>query len=373
MQGLVRPSRRSLGDELYEKWRTHLCGLCLCLRDEAGYAARLLTSYDAVLLSVLAEAQGEPLSTRQAGPCPLRGFMPAQVVEASQPAIQLAATGALLAGAVALRDKVRDREVPRGTTLLIGRAATAWERAAGELGAGQGFDTAPILRTAAATAEVEGGAGPAVDGGDAIASLGPLLAPAGRVGELLFAGAAAPGATAEHKAAMAGAGQAYGRLVHLVDAVQDRDADRRAGKFNALEATGTSDEQARAVAAQLHQDILRYLARAQLTDRRLVDALFGAELSRTLRRVFRSQLCAGCSDQVTCADGALGPVAVGGAAVALVSNTYSRRPPRRRRRPRSKLGHCFRSCCDRDCCCDCCDCCDGCSGCDGCDCCDCNC
>src|SRR5207248_8123442 len=80
IKGLVRPCRHGLGPELQERWRAHLCGLCLTLRDEAGQSARVLTGYDALLLSVLVEAQAGVLPTTTAGRCPLRGMRTAEVV-----------------------------------------------------------------------------------------------------------------------------------------------------------------------------------------------------------------------------------------------------------------------------------------------------
>ncbi len=51
MKGIVRPCRHRLGPELQARWLGHLCGLCLSLRDTAGQAARVLTGYDALLVS----------------------------------------------------------------------------------------------------------------------------------------------------------------------------------------------------------------------------------------------------------------------------------------------------------------------------------
>lgn len=41
---------------LFKEWMAHLCGLCLTLRGEHGQAARLVTNYDGLLVSVLVEA-----------------------------------------------------------------------------------------------------------------------------------------------------------------------------------------------------------------------------------------------------------------------------------------------------------------------------
>ena len=74
MRGILRPCATHLGPERGERWRAHLCGLCLTLRDTAGQPERALTGYDVLLLSVLVEAQAGRVSTTTAGPCALRGF-----------------------------------------------------------------------------------------------------------------------------------------------------------------------------------------------------------------------------------------------------------------------------------------------------------
>ncbi|MDQ4098904.1 MAG: DUF5685 family protein, partial [Chloroflexota bacterium] len=55
MFGVVRPCRHRLSAGERSRWAGHLCGLCLTLRNEVGHDARLATSYDGLLLSVLAE------------------------------------------------------------------------------------------------------------------------------------------------------------------------------------------------------------------------------------------------------------------------------------------------------------------------------
>src|SRR4051794_41552657 len=128
MKGLVRPCRHGLGPELQERWRAHLCGLCLTLRDEAGQSARVLTGYDALLLSVLVEAQAGKLPTSTAGRCPLRGMRTAQVIRADLPAIQLAAAGSLLTGAAGLRGKLTDHDLPMGSRTAARLASGRYRR-----------------------------------------------------------------------------------------------------------------------------------------------------------------------------------------------------------------------------------------------------
>ncbi|WP_423748068.1 DUF5685 family protein, partial [Frankia canadensis] len=82
MFGVVRPCRGRMSPELREAWMSHLCGLCLTLRDRHGQWARLATNVDAVLVSALVAAQTGPAAgttggaggRRLAGPCPLRGM-----------------------------------------------------------------------------------------------------------------------------------------------------------------------------------------------------------------------------------------------------------------------------------------------------------
>ncbi|WP_278045447.1 DUF5685 family protein, partial [Actinomadura fibrosa] len=64
MFGVVRPCRHVLCGSLFQDWMAHLCGLCLTLRAEHGQAARLVTNYDGLLVSVLVEAQAPERSPR---------------------------------------------------------------------------------------------------------------------------------------------------------------------------------------------------------------------------------------------------------------------------------------------------------------------
>ena len=57
MFGLLSPCRHTLGDDLIDQWRSHMCGLCVSLRDGHGQAGRLTTNTDAIMVSVLTAAQ----------------------------------------------------------------------------------------------------------------------------------------------------------------------------------------------------------------------------------------------------------------------------------------------------------------------------
>ena len=73
MLGLVRSCTSHLDPEVRGRWRAHLCGLCLALRDEHGHLARVVTNLDALVVSALVEAQDPAAPRRTAGPCALRG------------------------------------------------------------------------------------------------------------------------------------------------------------------------------------------------------------------------------------------------------------------------------------------------------------
>src|SRR5688500_18142240 len=153
MFGIVRPCRHGLCGSLFEDWLAHLCGLCLTLRAEHGHAARLVTNYDGLLVSVLVEAQAPDASPRRkAGPCALRGMRTAEADAARADGARLAAAASLLLAAGKTRDHVADGDGPYRRRLVAaaaGRAAGRWDAAGGRTGAAVGFDPS-VLRDAVA-------------------------------------------------------------------------------------------------------------------------------------------------------------------------------------------------------------------------------
>lgn len=302
MRGIVSPCRRHLGPELHARWRAHLCGLCLTLRDSAGQAARVLTGYDVLLVPVLVEAQAGRLPTTTAGPCALRGMRSAEVVASHTPAMQLGATAALLAGSAGLEDKVADGDIPAPARPVAAR----WARrllADGQAAAQRcGFDGRPLTEAPARARSLEEAGARYVEAGGArspeasgAGSLAELLQPSGQAVAAVFAQTAAVAGVPGNAGALGQAGEAFGRLVHLLDAAEDRRADRRAGRFNPLEATGTTQGQARAYAQALHASILDNLGRAQLVDRSLADALLGRPVAAAIHRALRPSSPSSCA------------------------------------------------------------------------------
>jgi hypothetical protein len=316
IKGLVRPCRHHLSPELHDRWRAHLCGLCLTLRDRAGQSARVLTGYDTLLLSVLVEAQAGRQPTTIAGRCALRGMRTAEVVLPDRPAIRLAAAGSLLTGAAGLRDKIADGDLPYGTRFAAAKAAGRYE-AQGVAIAGQlGLSPAPVLAAPAAAITVEAQPG---------ATLDDLLAPTGVVVAALFAHTAEVAGRPTNAAALSRAGDAFGRLAHLLDAATDLVHDARHGRFNPLAATGTTTAAAQQLAIALSGSVAQEVAGLAMAEPDLAGALLGPELGRA------------------------------------VSRTFSRRWRRRAGRAWDAVSPCLDVC---DCCdCGCCDCCGGCDCC----------
>ena len=276
MRGIVRPCRKHLGPELFDRWQAHLCGLCLTLRDVAGQAERVLTGYDVLLLSVLVEAQAGKVETTTAAPCPLRGFTTATVIASRSRAAHLAAAGALVSAAAGLTDKLEDGDLARPTRAPARRIARRLNASGSALAAAVGFDAGPVLRAPAAAAAAER---------ETSSDLDALLAPTGEAVAALFAHTAVVANRPDNAPALGACGRAFGRLVHLLDAVQDRDHDRSAGRFNPLEATGTDERSAQELSARLVAEVQRTLPCVDMQDSSLVDVLLGRELTNAVGRV----------------------------------------------------------------------------------------
>jgi hypothetical protein len=276
-----------------------------------------LTGYDVLLVPVLIEAQAGRLSTSRAGPCPLRGFRGADVVESATTAMQAGAAVALLAGGTGLQDKVDDGDAPVWLRPLASRSARRLTALGSSAAAGCGLDGSDLVAAPRRATAVERRAG---------AELDQLLAPAGTAVASVFAHTAEAAGVPGNSPALRHAGDAFGRLVHLVDAAQDRAADRRHGRFNALEATGTSDAHAGQMARSLHAELLRSFDELEVVDDALATALLGPTLAAAIVRVWPPRPAVRTTDTRGGARAALG------LAAAVVAHPAIWRGPARRRR-----------------------------------------
>ncbi|MEU3727114.1 DUF5685 family protein, partial [Streptomyces sp. NPDC031705] len=241
MFGIVRPCAHRLGERFKTEWMAHLCGLCLALRGDHGQFARIVTNYDGLLVSVLTEAQSGPLpgARRTAGPCPLRGMRTAPV--ANGEGARLAAAVSLVLASAKVRDHVADRDglLARAPIAAAARkVARGWDRAGARTGASLGFDTAVLVDAVDRQGGIETLAGPGT----------PVLVvtePTETATAAAFAHTAVLAGRPGNGPALAEAGRYFGRLAHLLDAVEDQAADALAGAWNPLTATGTSRAEAR--------------------------------------------------------------------------------------------------------------------------------
>ena len=341
MFGIIRPCRHRLGGELGAAWQAHLCGMCLSLRDDHGQVARLATNYDGLVISVLAEAQADGAPGRRtAGRCALRRMRKLDV--ATGDCARLAATVSLVLAAAKVRDHADDGDGALGRPGVRGAAtalATRWAAAGTRTGRELGFEVGVLTEAIGRQAAIEAAAGPGT----------PLLTvtePTETATAAAFAHTALLAGKPANQAALSEAGRLFGRIAHLVDAVEDLAADQAGGAWNPLLACGADVTEARRLCDDALLGIKLALNEVEFTDGRLVHALLVHELARSVGRVFAAgpggtPFAGGAGSQPGC----------GLPAAAGLSGLLSIR-----RRP----GCCENCCCDcgEDCCCECsCDCC----------------
>ncbi|MGW0704417.1 DUF5685 family protein [Streptomyces sp. NPDC002643] len=282
MFGIVRPCGHRLGEGLRTQWMAHLCGLCLALRGDHGQFARVVTNYDGLLVSVLTEAQAERSADRRrtAGPCPLRGMRTASVARGE--GARLAAAVSLVLASAKVRDHVADGDgllARRPVALAARRVATSWGRAGARTGSDVGFDTAVLVDAVDRQIGIEALAGPGTP-------LSAVTEPTETATAAAFAHTAMLAGRPGNAEPLAEAGRLFGRLAHLLDAVEDQAADTASGAWNPLTATGTSLIEARRLAEDALHGIRLALNEVHFVDGRLAHLLLVHELRRSVDRVF---------------------------------------------------------------------------------------
>ncbi|MER5636405.1 DUF5685 family protein [Kitasatospora sp. NPDC002227] len=393
MFGIIRPCSHRLTAQLHAAWRAHLCGLCLALRDGHGQLARTATNYDGLVLSVLVEAQADRpapgAGRRQAGPCPLRAMRGAEV--ANGEGARLAAAVSLTLASVKLRDHVADGDgafARRPVAVGAGAVAGRWARQSAGSGAELGFDTGVLLAAAARQEELERAAGPG-------SSLLAVTEPTETATAAAFAHTAVLAGRPANTPALQETGRLFGRLAHLLDAVEDQAADSRTGAWNPLTATGTSRTEAERLCRDAVHGIQLALQEVEFTDGALAHRLLAHETARAVDRTFRAATRAAATAAATAgATADSSPAAAGGPVDGGPLDATPGDPAgfltgeRPQKQKQKQGGSWCDSGCDPSGCCDCCcdnhhggagggggcdgcdGCCDGCDGCcDGCDCC----
>ncbi|GFG68031.1 hypothetical protein MKUB_55210 [Mycobacterium kubicae] len=358
MFGIIRPCRHRLGGELADAWRAQLCGLCLALRDDYGQVARIATNYDGLVVSLLVEAQSEAQASRRtAGRCPLRRMRRADV--ATGDSVRLAAVVSLALAAARVRDHVDDRD---GLVGAVGvrpaarRVAERWVRQGTDAGHTLGFDTGVLVAAMDRQAELEATAGPG-------SSLLNVTEPTETAVAAAFSHTAVLAGRPENAAPLREVGQLFGRVAHLLDAVEDYHDDVARGKWNPLAATGTSIAEVRTLCDDAVLGIELALAEVNFTDDRLARRLLTREVRRAVNRTFRNSYPGDYGTPHGQQEG----INFGNQPMGSYPGAPGEVPPQPAAKKEGFINGCFDVCCC-DCSCDCC--CDSCCDCG--DCCDCS-
>ncbi|WP_280394602.1 DUF5685 family protein [Nocardia brasiliensis] len=310
MFGLLRPCAHGAAKYGIDaaQWRSHLCGLCLGLRDEHGQLARATTNVDAIVLSVLTEAQtGGAVQRTEAGRCALRGMQRASVASASSPGVRLATTASLLLASAKIHDHVADGDAGVLARAPLAQAATRWAGQARVSAQQIGLDVAPLVAALGAQSRLERAAQElaVVDRTDALTS---LTIPTQLCASEFFAHTAVLAERPENVDALRAAGWQFGRIAHLADAVQDYEQDLARGRFNPLAATGTTMPQAYDLLRESDARLRESVADAELDQVPTVRWMLLDPLTAVLRKLTRgigAAVAHSCA--VTSEDAAAGP------------------------------------------------------------------
>ncbi|MGW1074542.1 DUF5685 family protein [Streptomyces sp. NPDC002537] len=293
MFGIVRPCRHRLSESMRAEWMAHLCGLCLALRGDHGQFARVATNYDGLVISVLVEAQspgagGADTWRRTAGPCPLRGMRTASVAKGE--GARLAASVSLVLASAKMRDHVADGDgllARRPVAAAARRVAARWDRAGARTGSDLGFDTAVLVDAVDRQAGIEALAGAGT----------PLLAitePTETATAAAFGHTAVLAGRPANRAPLEEAGRLFGRLAHLLDAVEDLAEDARTGAWNPVAVTGADLAEVRRLCDDAVHGVrlaLREVDFASKAQGRLAHLLLAHELERAVDRAFGTDGC----------------------------------------------------------------------------------
>jgi len=232
---------------------------------------------------------------------------------------------------------------------LVGAVAGSWlavKTQGTDAGHTLGFDTGVLVAAMERQAELEATAA----GGS---SLLAVTEPTETAVAEAFAHTAVLAGRPGNQAPLREVGQLFGRVAHLLDAVEDYHDDVARGKWNPLAATGTPVSEVRALCDDAVLGIELALADVEFADPRLVRRLLVNEVRRAVSRTFAAQSGTPRGQQEPIN---FGPQSPGGGNLQPGEEGEVPVDPQARRNGR--WGDCI-CCCDGcDCCCDCGDCCD---------------
>uniref|UniRef100_UPI000A47F584 regulator n=1 Tax=Nocardia sienata TaxID=248552 RepID=UPI000A47F584 len=222
-----------------------------------------------------------------AGPCPLRGMRTARIPVGASAPVQLAATASLLLGSAKVADHIDDGDTRPWLHRPMRRIATGWSAGAHARAAAIGLDIAPLVAAieaqAGAERRVAAGAGPS-----GAAALDELTRAGRRCAAEFFAHTAVLADRPENVEALRTAGDEFGRIAHLADALTDYHADAAADRFNPLAATGTTRAEAYALVRESDRSLRSSLDAAGLSALPTLRWALLDPLTTALRRLGRT-------------------------------------------------------------------------------------
>ncbi|HEY9313462.1 DUF5685 family protein [Williamsia sp.] len=283
MFGILRPCMTHLDPESADLWRAHMCGVCLSLRSGHGQLSRLVTNTDAVVVSILVDAQRDSVArTVTAGPCALRGMRTAQVIAPGELSVRLGAITSLTLASAKAADVLAEQAtgLAASSRLRARGARVAGPRLRREALADAAVSSAigcpDLLDDLSAQAEVEMRA----------STLDEITDRSARAAAAVFAATAELAGVPENREVLRLIGSDFGRCAHLLDAVIDLEKDGKTGDFNPLLATGTSVDAVRDDCRRLLAAIRSRIGGVRLRDDRLVTRLLVGGLDHAITDAF---------------------------------------------------------------------------------------
>lgn len=231
MFGLMRPDLDLLSPAQQARHRRYYCGLCHGVGVHVGHVWRGLHSYDAVFLATLVDGLVDPAHAAPASSCrcPILPVVHRGTRDPSSVALRFAVGTQLLLADQLLADKVEEGgRAARFAREVLGGPAERGRAVLAELGI-EAVEIDGFERIQSAV-EVEG------------AGLEAASEPTARaLGTWFERIATLEGVPAESAADLAGLGQAIGRVIYAVDALEDLVSDAQKRSFNPLIVAGLPD------------------------------------------------------------------------------------------------------------------------------------
>lgn len=216
MFGYVRPLKGELKVREYERFKAVYCGLCHSLRRRCGFAARFVVNFDFTFLAMLlSEAENPCWTYRRCIASPFKK----KCCHCSDPALDVAADYSVILAYWKLKDAVADEGCLKslGSRLSLLLLRTAYRKAARN---SPGFDE--LTRTK--LSELSGLEREHCESIDI---------PADKFANILK-GAARGAGTEEHRRILSQIFYHTGRIVYILDAVDDLSKDFETGSYNPL-------------------------------------------------------------------------------------------------------------------------------------------